>query len=72
MPIYTYRCSKCGNTFDASQSFSDDPLTDCPKCRRRGSLKKVFAPAAVIFKGSGFYCTDNGHGAACNCAECRK
>ncbi len=72
MPIYSYRCSKCGKTFDVSQSFSDDPLTDCPECRAKDALKKVFSPAAVVFKGSGFYCTDSSHGEKCGCAACRK
>jgi putative FmdB family regulatory protein len=39
------------------QSFSDAPLTDCETCG--GTLRKVLQPASVIFKGSGFYSTDN-------------
>ena len=56
MPTYEYKCTECGHQFDAQQKFSDDPLQVCPKCQ--GKLRKVFHPAGVIFKGSGFYTTD--------------
>lgn len=54
-----YRCGKCGSQFEKRQSFSDAPLTDCESCH--GTLHKVFSPAAIIYKGSGFYSTDH-HG----------
>lgn len=56
MPIYEYRCTECGHQFEVQQKFSDDPLQVCPNCQ--GKLRKVFHPAGVIFKGSGFYTTD--------------
>ena len=56
MPTYGYRCSNCGHQFEVHQSFSDEPLQECPKCG--GRLNKLFYPAGVIFKGSGFYTTD--------------
>lgn len=58
MPTYEYRCRNCGHTFDIVQKMSDDPLTHCPECG--GELRKVFAPPAISFKGSGFYATDHG------------
>ena len=58
MPTYEYRCRDCGHTFDVVQAMSDDPLTVCPVCG--GELRKVFAPPAISFKGSGFYATDHG------------
>ena len=58
MPTYEYRCRDCGHSFDIVQKMSDDPLTHCPKCG--GELRKVFAPPAISFKGSGFYATDHG------------
>ncbi len=58
MPIYTYRCTECGVEFDQHQNFSDPPLTKCPECGKK-SLRKVFTPAGIIFKGSGWYATDN-------------
>jgi len=58
MPVYTYRCSSCGSQFEQHQSFDDAPLKTCPKCKKK-ALRKVITPTKVIFKGSGFYATDN-------------
>ena len=58
MPTYQYRCRDCDHAFEAVQSMRDDPLTVCPSCG--GSLRKVYAPPAIAFKGSGFYATDHG------------
>ena len=58
MPVYTYRCDSCGVQFERHQSFQDAPLKTCPECRKK-SLKKVITPTRIIFKGSGFYATDN-------------
>jgi putative FmdB family regulatory protein len=59
VPTYQYACTEaaCGHRFDAAQSFSDDPLTTCPRCE--GRLRKVFSAVGVVFKGSGFYRTDS-------------
>ena len=57
MPTYEYRCKACGNDLEVQQSFTDDPLTECPSCG--GELRKVFGNIAVTFKGSGFYKTDS-------------
>src|SRR3954463_10884133 len=58
MPTYEYQCDACDHNFDEFQSFSEDPLTKCPKCGKP-KLRRVFgAGAAIIFKGSGFYQTD--------------
>lgn len=58
MPIYTYRCEECGVQFDQTQRFSDAPLTRCPECGKK-SLRKVYTPVGIVFKGSGFYATDH-------------
>lgn len=58
MPTYEYVCKNCGHLFEIVQSMRDDPLTECPECG--GELRKVFAPVAIAFKGSGFYATDHG------------
>jgi len=58
MPIYTYRCESCGIQFERSQKFSDAPLTRCPECGKK-SLRKVYLPVGIVFKGSGFYATDH-------------
>ncbi len=62
MPLYTYRCSNCGNEFDLRQSFSDDPIHICPVCD--GHVRRVIQQVPVLFKGSGFYITDNRVGKA--------
>jgi putative FmdB family regulatory protein len=57
VPTYEYVCASCGNHFDTVQSFSDPPLERCEICG--GQLRRVFHPAGILFKGSGFYSTDN-------------
>ncbi len=57
MPTYQYHCKSCGHDLEAIQAFSDAPLTECPECS--GQLRKVFSAVGVVFKGSGFYATDN-------------
>ena len=57
MPTYVYECDFCEHRFEERQGFHDDPLTDCPKCE--GDVRRVFMPAPIIFKGSGFYVTDS-------------
>jgi putative FmdB family regulatory protein len=57
MPTYQYRCTSCDRELEVVQKFTDDALTDCPECD--GTLRKVFNAVGVVFKGSGFYATDN-------------
>jgi putative FmdB family regulatory protein len=76
MPIYTYRCDHCGIQFERQQHFSDPPLTWCPECNRK-SLRKVYTPVGIVFKGSGFYATDHrspsgGHSSRDKASEARK
>jgi putative FmdB family regulatory protein len=58
VPTYAYACSACEHAFDVRQSISDLPLTTCPQCER-DTLRKLFSPVGVVFKGSGFYRTDS-------------
>jgi putative FmdB family regulatory protein len=60
VPTYEYACSSCGTHVDVYQRFSDEALTDCGVCG--GTLRKVFHPAGILFKGSGFYATDSRSG----------
>ena len=60
MPTYEYVCLQCGRHTEAYQSFSDEPLSTCPHCG--GQLRKVFHPAGILFRGSGFYKTDSRSG----------
>lgn len=57
MPTYQYRCADCGRELEVVQKFTDPSLTECPTCT--GNLRKVFNAVGVVFKGSGFYATDN-------------
>lgn len=57
MPTYQYACTECDHAFEQFQSFTDDSLTVCPACN--GRLRKLFNAVGVVFKGSGFYRTDN-------------
>jgi putative FmdB family regulatory protein len=60
MPTYEYECNACHHRFDERQGFNDEPVAVCPKCNSRS--QRVFHAVPVVFKGSGFYCTDHGHG----------
>ena len=57
MPTYEYACTECGDRTEVVQSISDAPLTTCTVCG--GTLRKVFSPVGIVFKGSGFYRTDS-------------
>lgn len=57
MPTYEYRCASCGNRFDVFQRLDEEPRRTCERCG--GELRKVFHPAGIVFKGSGFYATDS-------------
>ncbi len=57
MPTYQYKCDDCGVAFERFQHFSEEPVRTCPECN--GPVHRVIHPVGVIFKGSGFYVTDN-------------
>ncbi len=57
MPTYDYQCGTCGNRFEKFQSFSEEPVRECPVCGQ--AVKKVISPAGIIFKGSGWYINDS-------------
>jgi putative FmdB family regulatory protein len=61
VPTYVYQCEHCGR-FELKQSFSDAALTACPTCGR--PVRKVFTPAPIVFKGSGWYSTDSRGGSS--------
>ena len=60
MPIYMYKCRECGHQFEIRQRYSDDSLSECPVCE--GNVRRVINSVGVVFKGSGFYITDNRNG----------
>jgi len=57
MPIYDYHCDHCGHAFSRVQSYSDEPVQKCPKCGKKP--RRLIVPAAIVFKGSGWYKTDS-------------
>jgi len=57
MPTYEYLCKNCGERFEKVQSFRARPLKTHDACG--GDVQKVFHPSGVVFKGPGFYATDN-------------
>ena len=60
MPIYEYECGLCQFRFERKQRFDDEPVAMCPNCK--GKARRVINSVPVIFKGSGFYITDNRKG----------
>jgi len=58
MPTYDYVCDECGHEFEAFESITAQPRTDCPECTRPRLRRKIGPGAAILFKGSGFYQTD--------------
>jgi putative FmdB family regulatory protein len=60
MPLYEYKCSKCGKVFEIIQKFSDTPLEVHENCG--GALEKLVSVSALQFKGSGWYVNDYARG----------
>ena len=56
MPLYEYRCSKCGEKFEVIQKFSDAPLTVHEACG--GTVERLISLSGFSLKGSGWYATD--------------
>lgn len=68
MPKFDYQCRKCDHVFEREHHIGEEPKVRCPVCR--GGAKKLISHVGVMFKGSGFYCTDNrktgGNGSSTN------
>jgi len=62
VPIYEYECGLCHFHFERKQRFDEEPVAICPKCQ--GQARRVLHSIPIIFKGSGFYTTDNRKGGA--------
>jgi putative FmdB family regulatory protein len=56
LPLYEYRCEKCGKIVEKIQKFSDPPLKKCEFCG--GKLERLVSSSAIQFKGSGWYVND--------------
>lgn len=57
MPLYDYRCATCGAVTEIRHGFNESHSEPCAACG--GALSRVFNPAPIVFKGSGFYVTDS-------------
>ena len=57
MPIYEYECGVCQCRFERKQKFDEEPVAVCPECE--GKARRVIHSVPIIFKGGGFYVTDN-------------
>ena len=58
MPIYEYQCAECGMRFEKLQRFGDPAPDVCPN--GHSAVHRLMSQPTIIFKGSGFYVTDNG------------
>ncbi|MFQ6069556.1 MAG: FmdB family zinc ribbon protein [Candidatus Aminicenantales bacterium] len=56
MPIYEYKCQRCGAIFEILQRLNDEPAKRCIKCG--GRVRKLISPPTLQFKGEGWYVTD--------------
>jgi putative FmdB family regulatory protein len=56
MPIYEYKCQKCGRQFEAFQGITDPELKSCKFCK--GKVHKLVSLSSFSLKGSGWYVTD--------------
>ena len=58
MPLYEYRCKKCGHHFEKIQSFSAPDEKECPECK--GEVERLISAPSFQFKGAGWYVNDYG------------
>src|SRR5690349_14855938 len=59
MPIYEYRCNKCGD-FEVMQKITEKPLRKCPTCKAK--VSKLMSNTSFQLKGTGWYITDYAKG----------
>lgn len=56
MPLYEYKCEKCGHRFEKIEKHSASEIKKCPKCG--ANAPRQISAAGIQFKGSGWYVTD--------------
>lgn len=57
MPTYEYKCLDCEREFEVKKSIKDDTIPTCPGCD--GDTRQILHPPAVLYRGKGFFATDN-------------
>lgn len=58
MPLYDYKCTKCGKKFEVIQKMSDEAVAACPDCGGEGK-RQISTEIGISFKGTGFYVNDS-------------
>ncbi len=58
MPLYEYKCLKCGRNTEKIENVGGPHLKKCPHCG--GKVESVITAPAIQFKGAGWYVTDYG------------
>lgn len=58
MPLYDYQCRACQKVTEVRHGFKETFTGTCPDCGA-SDLARIFNPAPILFKGSGFYVTDS-------------
>jgi len=61
MPLYSYRCPRCGHQFEELKSFSEEAFATCPACGAT-DIEHGLGRPAIRFKGKGWYVSDYGKG----------
>jgi putative FmdB family regulatory protein len=56
LPLYEYKCEKCGHQFEKIEGHNASITKKCPKCGAKA--QRMLSAAAIQFKGSGWYVTD--------------
>ena len=56
MPLYEYKCLKCGRNKEKIEPVSGPHLKKCPHCG--GKVESVITAPSIQFKGTGWYVTD--------------
>ena len=67
MPLYDYKCTACGKITEIRHGFGESHADPCPACG--ATLTRVFNPAPIVLKGSGFYVTDSRAKASSNASK---
>ncbi len=70
MPLYEYQCRACRKTAEVRHGFKETFEGKCEACG--GEMARVFTPAGIVFKGSGFYLTDSRSAAEAKSAAASK
>jgi putative FmdB family regulatory protein len=60
LPLYDYECRACHQVTEVRHGAREAYDGKCPACG--GDLGRVFNPAGIVFKGSGFYINDSRKG----------